>query len=1273
MFLVIVVFIVVVLWVPNATCQSLWVSPTGLDSNLCSSQSTPCATIQRALNLAPASGSTVNLLPGVYTGTGNRAISFPNKNVNILGVAGSGSTFIDGASANVLFALGNNEAGWIDGVTLTRGKAISGGCVLLYGTTIGFRNSVFHECKAINAGSPPMIGASNVISESGGAAFILNSTPTFDNVTFQYNKANQGAGSVWLDAGANAVFTKCTFQYEIARLFGGSVVPEGNSASRFTDCIWNGCSSVYGGSIDTGSSTTTEFWNVQVRNSSAWRGAAVYHFGHDNLKFYNSIFADNSAADNGGAVSMSVGVQPLYSNCSFISNQSGGTGGVLYADTSASPTFIDVVMRNNSALATGGAMYARGGATITATNLVVTGNNATYAGSIACEDSSTMTFQQLTCTDSQADLTGGCINAMGTCQLSITDAYIAGNTAMTVGGGINVDSSARYMGSNVTVDRNTASTAGGGIFLGGSSTSVLSNHTISNNQAGSGAGLALSALSAATVTTTNFVGNSGTQGGAVFSSSPNLLSIASSILTANRATFGAAIFLDATAKAANNLIDASTVSSNVARAGGAFFYNSWARLLTTSATVTITNNTALYGNTEATRPWSMLPVGAVSPHLSPKDRFSVSLVLVDFFNNTCFDTPEQVIVALQGSAGLAVTSSIPRQGFQNGVAVFDAVNVAGTLGQAYQLTVTANGVPSISFPITISSCGPGYYSSGAVGSSSSVYTCSRCPSGTYSLQADAACNNCPTGGNCILGGANITSSDGFWADPSSLAASKPEYYRCHAGSCLAGDQCAEHHTGRLCSVCAPGYSEWNHKCNDCSTTSPSWLAAPLLAGVFYAYLLIRYPELTHDGVPKSIVFFLQAGLLLAVNDPRLSTQELFKSLDLGFDWLVAFDKWSNCVLNLGPLARIAYNYYSPVTPMLGVIVWVVIYFVRHRVFLKEPVPQEVWTKIFGASIWSMLWGFIQISKTSFNLISCTTIGKDLVLAAAPTITCLSGEHLPYLIGAVIVLCTFVAGLPVLCIWLLLHARSKLKEDPHYPLVRELYESYRPGVWYFEVVLTLRKLLLTILDVFLSTHEANRSLALALFFYLAFLVQYITQPFVNQLTNRVEDFLLMTLLLMSGFAAADVMRTNYQSTLDFIGVVYLFMFLGFILVAGMAAAATGRGQMWIHRFMRRHPILAGILHGIANLEHKLSHMGSAYSIGRRSGNHHGTMGSATGAATAMGGRGGGARSNSVKSLDRKNAHLKTIKEPPGLVVLETSNMIERTAMILEASSATQVSD
>ena len=198
------------------------------------------------------------------------------------------------------------------------------------------------------------------------------SSPTYENITFAYNKsesgsAGDGGGAVYNDA-INGIsspsFTNVTFL--------GNVSHEGGGGAVYNN----------GSSFEAVSSPT--FTNVRFLGNSAYWGGAVANDGSfggfADAVFTNVLFSGNHAEDNGGAVASYAGwdghAHLRFINVTF-SNNRGWRGGAVYSEgsslTAAHPHFYNSILWGNQAENEWGDQIYNGRGTVTIGHSLVQG------------------------------------------------------------------------------------------------------------------------------------------------------------------------------------------------------------------------------------------------------------------------------------------------------------------------------------------------------------------------------------------------------------------------------------------------------------------------------------------------------------------------------------------------------------------------------------------------------------------------------------------------------------------------------------------------------------------------------------------------------------------------------------------------------------------------------------------------------------------------------------------------------------------------------------
>ncbi len=317
-------------------------------------------------------------------------------------------------------------------------------------------------------------------------------------------------------------------------------------------------SNSFGGIVnDNGTLTVT---SSTVSNNS---GGGIGNF-EGTLTVTSSTVSNNSTEYDGGGICNWAGTVTV-SNSTVSNNSAGGAGGgiVNYGDlTVATSTVSD----NNAG--SGGGISNRGTASIT--DSTISGNSATHGGGGISNFQGTLTLNNSTVSDNDAERGGGIYNLFAT--MSITDSIVSNNSAEGEGGGINNYMAGTMTVTDSTVSDNSAEGYGGGIFNEYSATLAVTNSTVRNNSAGYGGGISndgdIAANGAMTVTQTTVVNNSADfEGGGIRNS--GTMALINSTISTNSANWGGGIY----DRFGNVDVRFTTIAGNSAVQEGASVYN----------------------------------------------------------------------------------------------------------------------------------------------------------------------------------------------------------------------------------------------------------------------------------------------------------------------------------------------------------------------------------------------------------------------------------------------------------------------------------------------------------------------------------------------------------------------------------------------------------------------------------------------------------------------------------------------------------------------------
>lgn len=206
------------------------------------------------------------------------------------------------------------------------------------------------------------------LSEFGlvGAALLnFGNNVEITNSIFKGNEATLIGGALWLLPNSTFKITNCTFERNVARgapaiaLFANSTLDLRNSIFKENNSTLFNTGAIYTYTGATLTITSCSF----VRNVALEKGAgAAILFGPANIvDIKDSIFLNNSAAQNGGAIFVSVGSSVAISGSVFGGNVAGNSGGAIAMVSANTSITNSIVSLCRSDL--GGGISIQGGVT----------------------------------------------------------------------------------------------------------------------------------------------------------------------------------------------------------------------------------------------------------------------------------------------------------------------------------------------------------------------------------------------------------------------------------------------------------------------------------------------------------------------------------------------------------------------------------------------------------------------------------------------------------------------------------------------------------------------------------------------------------------------------------------------------------------------------------------------------------------------------------------------------------------------------------------------
>ena len=597
-----------------------------------------------------------------------------------------------------------------------------------------------------------------------------------------------------------------------------------------------------------------------VTDSAAMSGGALYADSTVYMQVSGSVFSGNAASADGGALYNADYVVSI-SNCTFSTNSApSGSGGALYLGGDWSHTISGSTFQGNTAYISAGAVFSAG-ANVAVSDTVFASNSVaglfSRAGAVSIEALSdgAAYFTRVTFTtnqaytpvlspeflvssfslgyaaaDVQAALTavpdatfgqgkGGAVfvaNTLpgnpgaGLVSVNFTACTLHGNAAMFGGAVASPGSGPVTLAfAGCELSGNTASGSGGALHVGNATAMTLANCTVqSNTAAGDGGAIHVHGNATAAVTDSVLRGNqAGTRGrgGAAAVMNSAALSLSRATVMANSAFGGGAFYIANGAGAAPTLLAQTTaVSSNIARAGGAWLLDAPTATPPSCALgvggCTVRNNTAWLGSLYATLPASIAM--SMPARVRSSDPFQAVLTLLDGFGQAA-DSWD--LLATASSPGDALSGAVATT-YGVGNATFPFLVLRGAVQSAHSLTFTvaadslgalngasvtagvliqpcslgADGVTPVPMELDVASqrciCSPGAFSDGNGGCTpcglgfvapeAGMAACLLCPVNQYSIST-TECAACPSTSTSSLGSAQLADcvcGYGFYAD-----------------------------------------------------------------------------------------------------------------------------------------------------------------------------------------------------------------------------------------------------------------------------------------------------------------------------------------------------------------------------------------------------------------------------------------------------------------------------------------------------------------------------
>ncbi len=300
-----------------------------------------------------------------YPGTYEEYINFAGADLEVIGVDGAGSTYIDASSYDhpaVTFANGETSAAVLQGFTIIGGNGelestsesevcnsnetctdyfytYCGGALYIDASDPTIMDVVVEGVELPEAETTTSSDGNDTYTyySYGAGACFLDSAATLEGVEFLDNFADQG-GAIYVDETSAVTIDQSVFAGNLASDGAAVQIDGGSLALTNVITAWNEADDDGGGALVTGNGTLTST-NVTMGGDQASTGDGVYVMDSSSAVVMNSILW--GAGGTGVVVEAGSSFNGTYNNVyGWTTNYTGASGGT--GSISQDPAFVDV-------------------------------------------------------------------------------------------------------------------------------------------------------------------------------------------------------------------------------------------------------------------------------------------------------------------------------------------------------------------------------------------------------------------------------------------------------------------------------------------------------------------------------------------------------------------------------------------------------------------------------------------------------------------------------------------------------------------------------------------------------------------------------------------------------------------------------------------------------------------------------------------------------------------------------------------------------------------
>ena len=411
--------------------------------------------------------------------------------------------------------------------------------------------------------------------------------------------------------------------------------------------------------------------------------------------------------------------------------------------------------------------------------------------------------------------------------------------------------------------------------------------------------------------------------------------------------------------------------------------------------------------------------------------------------------------------------------------------------------------------------------------------CEMCQNGFYNLEAGQACSECLEGGICP-GGDLIFAKPGYWRRNNT-----DHIFKCFNEDACLGDQnttiCSVGYEGNLCQVCSLGYTtEKENTCSKCLNKIENFSKIVGLLAIIFLFLIFQcYSTLKSAYEPESItsinlkILVSYSQLISIIMQFQLDWPEIVLNLfnvqnkvAFSIDQFISVDCFTSNLYNPFYAKVLAFAIIPFLLFTLSLIFWLTKYLIWKTQNTKE--------KLIGTIIVQFFFFYPTLLKLNFQALYCTELDyNDKYLTVYMNLKCWEGSHLYFGLRVVMPsLIIFCIAIPLLIFVNICKNKMKLEDQEQKLKFGFFYNGFKSEFYYWEFIIIIRELLITIFFVFIS-NESIPIQALCTFIVIlaSLMLQLKLEPYSTKQLNFLEllSILVSAITIYSGilFLTKDI--------------------------------------------------------------------------------------------------------------------------------------------------------